>query len=270
MIIPRKPLGQHFLSDENVARKIVRALHAKPDELILEVGPGGGSLTKHLLETGADVVAVEIDPRAVEALRERFGSDVVIRQEDFLETDLSELSQHYRRKIRVVGNIPYYITSEILFRLFEYRGSVHSAHLMMQLEVAQRLIAKSGSKSYGILAVATGFYAEPELLFRVSRNSFYPRPDVDSAVTALQFKEVLPACDRMLFHTIVRATFGQRRKTLKNGLRSIGFSEDQLSAAPVDLNDRPENLSVEDFVVLTAGLERYRDSVHSSLSAASA
>ena len=270
MILPHKQLGQHFLTDENVARKIVTILDAKKDDVVLEIGPGSGSLTRHLVETGATVIAVEIDARAVEALHERFGSRLSVITGDFLEADLSRIAGRFGKKLRVVGNIPYYITSDILFRLFENHAHIDSALLMMQLEVAQRLIAQPHSKSYGILTVATHFYSEPKLQFRVSHNSFHPKPRVDSAVVDLRFKETLPVCDRSMFHAILRSTFGQRRKILKNGLRSLGFSETQLSGAPVDLGDRPENLTVEQFVQLTRALERHRDAVLSPFLPASA
>ncbi|MEK6566080.1 MAG: 16S rRNA (adenine(1518)-N(6)/adenine(1519)-N(6))-dimethyltransferase RsmA, partial [Bacteroidota bacterium] len=188
MISPKKSLGQHFLQDENVVRKIVGSLALHREDVVVEVGPGRGELTKHLVECSDHVVGVEVDPRAVALLQDTLAGRLLLVEKDVLKVRFEEFSRRYGRKLRVVGNIPYYITSEILFHLFEQRDEVLDATLMMQLEVARRLTAKPRSKEYGILSVFTQFYAKPELLFRVSRNSFYPRPNVDSAVVNLKFE----------------------------------------------------------------------------------
>lgn len=263
MIAPRKSLGQNFLRDENVARKIVDALDLHRDEIVVEIGPGTGALTKYLTKATATAVGIEVDKRAAAVLRSSFGDGVDIIVADVLQVDLHLLASKYRKPLRVVGNIPYYITSEILFRLFDSRTAVQDATLMMQLEVAQRLIAKPKSKHYGILSVSTQFYTEPEILFKVSRNSFYPKPKVDSAVVRFAFKKELPSCNIPLFTNIVRSTFGKRRKTLRNGLRYMGFSDEQLNALRFDIKRRPEELSVAGFLELTAQLEQYKDFVTS-------
>lgn len=268
MLAPKKSLGQHFLHDENIAHKIVDAL---PDgSPIVEIGPGQGALTKHLAGRGLTVVGIEIDKRAITLLRERFQDSVTLVPADVLEVDFHEIRQRVGARLAIVGNIPYYITSEILFRLFEFHPDIQSATLMMQLEVARRLVAerstpegKRQTKDYGILSVFTRFYTLPKLLFKVSRNSFTPKPNVDSAVVRLQFKEQPPDCDRKLFSNVVRATFGQRRKTLRNGLRSMGVPDKQLDSLNYDLTKRPENLSVDDFLKLTVSLMPYRE--HMSL-----
>ena len=259
MLAPKKSLGQHFLHDENIARKIVEALPVGAP--IVEIGPGQGALTKHLTGHGRTVVGIEIDKRAIALLRERFQDSVTFVSGDILKVDFHEIREHQGAKLVVVGNIPYYITSEILFRLFEFHPDITSATLMMQMEVAKRLVAERGTrqtKDYGILSVFTRFYSLPQLLFKVSRNSFTPKPNVDSAVIRLEFKERLPDCDRRLFTNVVRATFGQRRKTIRNGLRSMGVADAQLDTLDFDLTKRPENLDVDDFLRLTASLMPYR------------
>lgn len=262
MIVPKKKLGQHFLRDENVARKIVQSAALGADDLVLEIGPGTGALTKHLIQASKHVIGIEIDARAAALLRESFGERMEVVEADLLEVDLHALAARARKPLRVVGNIPYYITSEILFRLFEFRTDIKDATLMMQLEVAQRLIAKPRSKSYGILSVSTQLYTKPEILFKVSRNSFFPKPEVDSAVVHCTMNQSLPRVDLQLFSNVVRATFGKRRKTLRNGLRFLGCSDSQLTELRIDLTQRPEELSVDDFLQLTRQLEPYRESLN--------
>ncbi len=261
MLTPKKSLGQNFLRDENIARKIVESLHAQPIDVILEIGPGQGDLTKLLLEASSTVVGVEIDPRASNILRERFGSQLLLLQQDVLTLELEEIAKRFGRHPCVVGNIPYYITSEILFWLFDQRGWVQHATLMMQLEVAARLVAHTETKSYGILSVFTQLYSDAKLLFKVSRNSFHPRPQVDSAVVRFEFGKSVASIDERLLQNIVRRTFGTRRKTIRNGLRMMGFTERQLEGVPFDFAQRPDQLSPSDFVRLSSLLEPYSASL---------
>ena len=255
MIVPKKSLGQNFLSDENVARNIVGRLNPEADHLLMEIGAGTGALTKHLVGTARDLIVVEIDRRAADLLKERFGGECRVLQEDILAVDPDRLVAEYGRPLRVVGNIPYYITSEILFWMFDHRPAFRDATLMMQLEVARRLVAATKTKEYGILSIFTRFYTEPEMLFRVSRNSFFPRPNVDSAVIRLTFRKDVPAHDDRLLRSVVRGTFGKRRKMLHNSLRHMGFSEEQLAATRMDLKKRPEEWGIEEFLELTGKLK---------------
>lgn len=257
MISPKKSLGQHFLQDENVVRKIVGSLDLHREDVVLEIGSGRGELTKRLVECSSHVIGVEVDPRAVAVLRDTLADRLVLVNKDVLKVRFEEFSIVHGRKLRVVGNIPYNITSEILFHLFDQRDQLVDATLMMQLEVARRLTAKPRSKEYGILSVFTGFYASPDLLFRVSRNSFYPRPNVDSAVVRLKFGHPLPARNVSLFKNIVRSTFGKRRKTLRNGLKAMGLEEASLKQLKFELTKRPEELSVDDFLSLTSSVEPF-------------
>jgi len=248
---PIKSLGQNFLRDENILRNIVESLALQAGDVVVEIGPGQGALTKHLIEKPVSLIGIEVDERAVRLLQERFGKTLVLIHRDVLEVNLGELAQSSGRTIRVVGNIPYYLTSEILFWLFDARAAVVDATLMMQVEVARRLVAPPKNKEYGVLSIFTQFYTTCELLFKVSRNCFFPKPEVDSAVVRFTFKKQLPDGDEMLFRSIVRSTFGQRRKTLRNGLKSMGFDDAVLRGIQFDFTRRPEELGVEEFLLLT-------------------
>jgi 16S rRNA (adenine1518-N6/adenine1519-N6)-dimethyltransferase len=251
---PVKSLGQNFLRDENILRKIVESLNLREGELIIEIGPGQGALTKHLIDMPITLVGIEIDQRAIDLLQQKFTDKIILYHINVLDANIHTISEKYRKKIRIVGNIPYYLTSEILFWLFDARTVITDATIMMQLEVAQRLIAPPKNKEYGILSVFTQFYTECKMLFKVSRNCFYPKPDVDSAVVSLKFKDTLPQVDEKLFRSIVRSTFGKRRKTLRNGLKSLNYEDTVLDQIPFDLRKRPEELTMNDFVNLSASI----------------
>jgi len=261
MLAPIKSLGQNFLRDENIARKIVDSLHVQPHDIILEIGPGQGDLTRLLLDSSKVVIGVELDPRAASVLKERFGARLLLLQQDILFVKLEDIVKQFGQNICVVGNIPYYITSEILFWLYDQRQWIQHATLMMQSEVASRLVADTGGKAYGILSVFTQLYSDSEVLFRVSRNSFHPRPQVDSAVVRFEFGKPLATVNERLLRNVVRRTFGTRRKTIRNGLRMMGFTETQLGGFKFDLLKRPEQLSPSDFVQLTVLLEPYLSTI---------
>ena len=251
MIRPRKSLGQNFLVDPNTIRKIVSSVQAPPDAPVVEIGPGTGAMTGLLMDKYSRYIGIEIDRRAVDHLRENF-PDVRIIHQDVLQTDWSELAEEAGRPLYVVGNLPYYITSQILFSLISARSIIREGVLMMQLEVAQRLVAEPRTKAYGILSVMTQLYSRPELLFRVSPNVFVPRPDVMSAVVRLSFTidEPQEAIPYDSVRRVVRTAFNQRRKTLRNSLgqlaRQIGGE-----VSPQWAGKRPEELSPTDFVALT-------------------
>lgn len=261
MLTPKKSLGQNFLRDENIARKIVQSLRVDSNDVLLEIGPGQGDLTKLLLEASSTVVGVEVDSRAAKILKERFGTRIVLLEQDVLSLKMEEVAKRFGRNPCIVGNIPYYITSDILFWIFDQRSWVRHATLMIQLEVAARLVAHTESKAYGILSVFAQLYADTKLLFKVSRNSFHPRPQVDSAVVRFDFGKTLATVDERLLRNIVRCTFGTRRKTLKNGLKMMGFTERNLEAVPFDFARRPEQLTPSDFVNLSTLLEPYSQTI---------
>lgn len=248
-IRPVKRLGQNFLTDPNVARKVVAALRAPTDARVVEIGAGTGALTTLLAERYSDLIAIEIDERAVALLR-GLVEDVDIRHEDVLQVNWASLCRD-DQPLYVVGNLPYYITSQILFGLLEHRAHVHEGVFMMQLEVAERLDATPRTKAYGILSVILQHYAEVEVLFRVSRNVFYPKPDVTSAVVRFGFRDpAVGDVDFNLFRLVVRTAFNQRRKTLKNSLERL--LDERGWVLPDHLSSRrAEELTPDEFVTLT-------------------
>lgn len=253
-VVPKKSLGQNFLVDRNVAEKIVRLFAPVPGERIVEIGPGEGALTERLLAHGCDVTAVEIDPAAADAIAARFGGNVQMLRNDILKTDVAGIArEHGLEKIRVIGNIPYYITSPILFHLIDNRRAVAEAVLMMQREVAERLTARPRTKEYGILSVMTQTYCEPERLFNVPPSCFYPRPKVTSTVVRLRFVEAPDVTGIEEEHrALVRSAFGKRRKTLNNSLSELISNAEEradiFAAAKVNPGARAEELSPEEFL----------------------
>jgi len=255
---PRRSLGQHFLRDENIARKIARALDVQEGETVLEIGPGAGALTRHLHQRGAHLVLVELDPRAVEVLRtEVVTPGVELIEADILATDLKAIASRFPGPtLRVVGNIPYNITSPILFYLLDNRRLISDAMLMMQREVARRLVAHPGTKDYGILSILTQFYARTSTLFDVTPAAFVPPPAVTSTVVRLEMRPhpLVHARDEDHFRRMVRAVFSQRRKTLRNSLRILLGDAVRTLPASLPLERRPEELAVEELVALSDAL----------------
>lgn len=256
---PKKSLGQNFLVDRNIAQKIVGAFDPKPGELVVEIGPGQGALTGLLLESGCRLVAIELDERMVELLRQTHGAALDIVQRDVLKVDLTALARERGvDRLRVIGNIPYYITSPILFHLIDHRDAVIDASLMMQREVAERLVAKPRTKEYGILSVMTQTYSEPRLVVNVGPRCFFPPPRVNSAVINLRFRplEGITGIERQ-HGTLVRAAFNQRRKTLRNALASVIDDGEQrervFAAAGIGATQRAEELGPADFIRLARG-----------------
>ncbi len=263
MFSPRKSLGQNFLQDENIIRKIVASLELKPEDSVVEIGPGPGALTAILVDA-CRLTAIEVDKRAVEQLKARFGDRLTLIEEDVLNIDARAIATTQGGSIRVVGNIPYYITSDILFWVLDQRDVVRDATLMMQDEVADRLVAKPRTKAYGILSVFAQHYTVPRRLFGVSRNCFYPRPDVDSAVIRLDIRRDVPEVDDTLFRTVVRGTFGKRRKTIRNGLLYAGIDKEIVSNLGPVADQRPEELTPEEFVRLTREISRRKTTLGKS------
>jgi 16S rRNA (adenine1518-N6/adenine1519-N6)-dimethyltransferase len=247
---PKKRFGQNFLQDENILNKIVREINPQLDDLIIEIGPGYGALTQKILSSTENLISVEIDDELASSLKERF-PDLHLINEDFLETDLSNLPKD-GKKLRVVGNIPYNITSPILFKLIENNKLIRDAVFMVQLEVAKRMTANRGTKDYGILAVVLKYFTETKLCFKISPNVFYPKPRVFSALVHIHFKEMKqPEEEQKLLIAIVKAAFGNRRKILKNSFSNSIFHEIDFSNSGIDLSLRAEKLSVDDFTILT-------------------
>lgn len=261
-IIPLKRFGQNYLQDQNILKKIVDEIDPKQNELLIEIGPGKGALTEKILDRIPNLLAVEIDKRVIESLTDRLPGLHLI-QADFLELDLNQYVNDQIRKLRVIGNIPYNLTSSILFKLFENNTLIEDAVFMVQFEVAKRMTAKSGSKDYGILSVLINYFGEANLVFKVSPNVFYPKPKVHSAVVHIHFN---PARNdkkfNSLFQSIVKSSFGNRRKILKNSLGNSIFAAVNFSKCGVDLSLRAEQLNLTNFIELTEFASKLLDPVN--------
>ena len=266
---PKKQLGQHFLTDQDVARRIADTVDACPALPILEVGPGMGVLTQYLLPKGRPVKVVEIDTESVAYLKEnmpQLGENIL--GDDFLRMPLDQVFGG--QPFVLTGNYPYNISSQIFFRMLEYRDLIPCCTGMIQREVAQRMAAGPGSRTYGILSVLLQAWYSVEYLFTVDEHVFCPPPKVKSAVIRLTRNEVssLP-CNEVLFRRVVKTTFNQRRKTLRNNIRpllaQIDNEQREKGMQPKDhtewlaqelLQKRPEQLSVQDFISLTLSLQQ--------------
>ena len=250
---PKKALGQHFLTDQGVAREIVASLRSHGP--VLEVGPGTGVLTQYLLQQDdIDLKVVEIDSESVRWLLEHYPKLApALYEADFLKMDLRKL---FPASFAVIGNFPYNISSQIFFKVLECRDRIPEVVCMIQKEVAERMAAGPGSKTYGILSVLMQAWYDIEYLFTVGEGAFLPPPKVKSAVIRLtrSGRESL-GCDENLFKTVVKTTFNQRRKTIRNSLKPVLSQLPSLPAYIPYLDARPEQLSVEEFVELTLALQ---------------
>lgn len=252
---PKKFLGQHFLNDENIAAKIANTLTYSGYESVLEIGPGMGVLTKYLLKQNKrNTWVIEIDTESVEYLKSHYlelGNQIL--SEDFLKYDLS--LTFGKNQFAVIGNFPYNISSQIVFKTLALRAQIPEFSGMFQKEVAQRICEKPGSKTYGILSVLAQAFYKAEYLFTVKPTVFNPPPKVDSGVLRLTRKEMFKLdCNEQLFFKVVKQSFNQRRKTLRNSLKSFNLS-DKLKANTI-FGLRPEQLTVEDFIDLTLLIEK--------------
>lgn len=247
----KKSLGQHFLTDGNIIRKIVDAIPAKPDDLVVEIGPGSGAVTEILLKRFKNVTAIELDQRMVEHLSEKY-PDLKIIHQDILDYDWS-VHQDEGRPVHVMGNLPYYITSQIMFGLFDYRSILSTATLMMQKEVAERIVAEPRSKQYGILSVQSQLMSSPEILFDVSPHVFSPPPNVHSSVIQFNFDKAGLACTDAHLKKVVRMAFNQRRKKLSNALKRL---DAELPVDEFNFDLRAEALKPSMYEKLTARLEQ--------------
>ncbi|MCP9198987.1 16S rRNA (adenine(1518)-N(6)/adenine(1519)-N(6))-dimethyltransferase RsmA [Gramella sp. GC03-9] len=251
----KKHLGQHFLKDENVAKKIADTLSYQGYDKVLEIGPGMGVLTKYLLEKDTEVHVIEIDTESVAYLENNYlhlrGR---IHEKDFLKYDLSQVFGD--EQYAIIGNFPYNISSQIVFKVLELRDQIPEFSGMFQKEVAKRICEKEGSKTYGILSVLVQAFYEAEYLFTVPPSVFNPPPKVDSGVLKLTRKEnySLP-CDEKLFFRIVKMGFNQRRKTLRNSLKNLNLPDNLREDAI--FGSRPEQLSFQQFIELTQKIEPY-------------
>jgi len=256
-----KTLGQNFLTDINIIKKIVETGEVGPSDLVLEIGPGIGAMTAEIAKRAGKVVAVEIDRNLIPALQENLGeySNVSIVNQDIMKADIKELINGWTGPKKVISNLPYYITTPIIMMLLETDIAWDILVFMVQKEVALRLAAAPSTKDYSAISVAVRYYSDPKLAFTVSRNCFIPKPEVDSAVVKLKRRdlECFGDINKELFFRIVKASFSQRRKTLLNSLGSQGWLEggkERLRNVLVKLGIkeavRAEELTIEDFARL--------------------
>ena len=263
----QKKFGQNFLIDPHVLDKIIAAAEITKDDFVLEIGPGIGTLTQYLAEAAREVVAVEIDSTLIPILEDTLSAydNVSVINEDVLKVDLRKLAEERNggKPIKVVANLPYYITTPIIMSLFESHVPLKSLTVMVQKEVALRMQAGPGTKDYGALSLAVQYYASPYLAANVPPNCFMPRPNVGSAVIRLTRFEETPVQvkDEKLLFRLIRASFNQRRKTLQNGLvnsQELDFTKEQVAAAIATLGVSPsvrgEALTLERFAALANAL----------------
>ena len=261
----RARLGQNFLIDQRAERKIVDAIGPRPEDTVLEIGAGRGSLTEMVAQRAGALVAVELDWKLAAHLREKFAGNpkVQVLEQDILELNIEDTARKAgKEKLKVFGNLPYYITSPCLMHLFRYYGSIEEIVVMVQEEVARRIVAKPGTPEYGLLSLTCQYYAKPELLFTVGPRSFSPPPKVRSGVVRMPVaarREALgiKASDEWTFWSLLRQAFSQRRKMLFNNWKSA-VREERLRAAMeklgIDARSRAEALSLEQFAALFSAL----------------
>ena len=258
----QKKYGQNFLIDTRVLDKIMGAADLTEDDCVLEIGPGIGTMTQYLAERAGEVVAVEIDRNLIPILEETLSAytNVTLINQDILKMDVKKLARERGKALKVVANLPYYITTPIIMGLFENHVPLKSITVMVQKEVAQRMQAGPGTKDYGALSLAVQYYARPEIVAYVPQNCFIPRPQVGSSVICLEKYDTPPVKVNAeeQFFAIIRASFNQRRKTLVNGLGNapeLGISREQIAAAlePMQLPPavRGEALTLEQFAMLS-------------------
>lgn len=264
----KKKFGQNFLIDENVVEKIVREAGVTKDDCVLEIGPGIGTMTQILCENAREVIAVEIDTKLIPILTEdtlRYYDNITVINEDILKVDINKIVEEHNngKPIKVVANLPYYITTPIIMGLFESHVPVESITVMVQKEVADRMQVGPGTKDYGALSLAVQYYANPKVVLNVPASCFMPRPNVDSAVIRLTRYDEPPVkvSDEHLMFKLIRASFGQRRKTMTNSVGNspeLNISKDQLLVAleKCDLSPtiRGEALTLEQFAQLSNAL----------------
>lgn len=255
---PRKRFGQNFLVDTDVIYNILAAINVKPDDHVVEIGPGLGALTDALIKTGRHLSVVEIDNDLAERLNQRYGGEkrFSLHRGDALKTDFAKIASG--QAMRIVGNLPYNISTPLLFHLLRYRTSISDMYFMLQKEVVDRLAASPGNKNYGRLSVMMQYHCQIQALFTVLPGAFNPAPKVTSAVVQLVPYATPPhrAIDMDLFERLVKTCFQQRRKTLRNSLKVFTDSIIELPDSEIDLGARPETLSVAEFVSLANLLSR--------------
>lgn len=253
-----KSLGQNFLIDGNIVRKIVQGANIAKEDYVLEIGPGIGTLTEELALNAKKVVSVELDNTLLPVLEETLApyDNVEIVHGDILKIDVKKLIEEKLSggPVKIVANLPYYVTTPILAMLLEESLNIDSITVMIQKEVADRMVAKHGNKTYGSLSVFVNFYSQPEIILKVPKTVFMPQPKIDSSVIKLNIKKDLPNIDQEQLFKVVKAAFSKRRKTILNSISTYGFDLDKeflksaLESIDIKPESRAEELSLEDFI----------------------
>lgn len=248
-----KSLGQNFLINQQIIDDIVKVANVNEDDLIIEIGPGLGSLTSKLADNAKKVVAIELDQNMIEILKERFSlyKNVEIIHGDIMKVDLKEIIGE-EKKVKIVANLPYYITTPIVMKLLEENLKMESITVMVQKEVGERFCAIPGGKEYGAITVSINYYSDPKIVLDVPKDNFNPVPEVDSCVVQLKLKENhIELKDKKLFFRLIKIAFSQRRKNIGNSLTGIGMTKQEvkemLEALSLDINLRAENLSINQY-----------------------
>lgn len=249
-----KKLGQNFLINESIIYDIVKKANVTKEDVVIEIGPGLGSLTKELINNAKKVIAIELDPNMIDILKSRFGifDNFEVIYGDVLKIDLEELIKGYD-SVKVVANLPYYITTPIIMKLLEDRLKIKSITVMVQKEVGERICATHKDKEYGAITVSVQYYSEPQIIIDVPKENFLPAPEVDSCVIRLDMREkpLVSLKDEKLFFRLVKGAFTQRRKTINNSLTCSGKSKEEIMAAlnklGIDSKLRAENLSIQQY-----------------------
>ena len=249
-----KKLGQNFLINESIIYDIVKKANVTKEDVVIEIGPGLGSLTKKLINNAKKVIAIELDPNMIDILKSRFGifDNFEVICGDVLKIDLEELIKGYD-SVKVVANLPYYITTPIIMKLLEDKLKIKSITVMVQKEVGERICATHKDKEYGAITVSVQYYSEPQIIIDVPKENFLPAPEVDSCVIRLDMREkpLVSLKDEKLFFRLVKGAFTQRRKTINNSLTCSGKSKEEIIAAlnklGIDSKLRAENLSIQQY-----------------------
>ena len=256
-IKPKKRLGQNFLFDKNIQNKILGSLELKPSDVVLEIGSGRGDLTALIAKKVREVFAVEIDRDLYKMLEDKAkdSPNITLIKKDILKLDLQKYFRGNNKKIKVFGNIPYYISSPIIEHMLKFKGKIDTIFITVQREFAKRVVASAGSKDYGSLSCFVRYFTEPAIIFEIKKNSFFPAPKVDSALLRLKPRKrvsLVKSKEKILFK-VIRGAFNQRRKTLRNSLKNLihpARLEEYLLKYSLDINIRPESLTLQDFINL--------------------
>ncbi len=254
----QKKLGQNFLINENVIHEIIKNAEITKDDVVIEIGPGLGSLTKELILNAKEVIAIELDKNMVDILNTRFKifNNIKIIQADILKIDLKEFISNYK-KVKIVANLPYYITTPIIMKLLESRINIDSITVMVQKEVGERICATHEDKAYGAITVSILYYSNPKMVINVPKTDFIPIPEVDSCVIKLDILEKprVKVNDEKIFFKTIKTAFSQRRKTINNSLIGMGKSKEEIKdillSLSIDEKLRAENLSIEQYALIS-------------------